>query len=79
MAFMNLVFLLSLIVGLYLLTLGIWELREGSNRKKYITLTTIGLFLIFVFPRFDTMSRKWTNKIKIFLLYPTALHLLSSM
>ncbi len=55
MAFMNIVFLLSLIVGLYLLTLGIWELREGTNRKKYITLTTIGILLIFVFPRLFTL------------------------
>ncbi|WP_404451864.1 hypothetical protein LG329_16190 [Virgibacillus necropolis] len=49
------IILVTLMIGLYLVTLGVWELREGTNRKKYITYMTIGLLLIFVFPRlFDS-------------------------
>ncbi len=51
---MALIFLLSLMTGLYLVTLGIWELKERTDRKKYILFTFGGLFLIFVFPRLFT-------------------------
>ncbi|MCA1063791.1 DUF3953 domain-containing protein [Rossellomorea sp. AcN35-11] len=51
---MALLFLLILLLGIYLLTLGIWELREGENKKMYVTYTVSGLFLLFVFPRLFT-------------------------
>lgn len=51
---MALIFLLSLMIGLYLVTLGIWELKEGTDKKKYIVFTVGGLFLIFAFPRLFT-------------------------
>lgn len=44
------VFLVSVMIGLYLVTLGLWELREGMDRKKYIKLMFSGLVLVFVFP-----------------------------
>jgi hypothetical protein len=36
--------IISVLVGLYLITLGLWELREGINRKQYIKLMFTGLF-----------------------------------
>ncbi|MCM3584738.1 hypothetical protein M3182_03130 [Mesobacillus maritimus] len=51
---MALIFLLSLMIGLYFVTLGIWELRAGTNRKKYLIFTSVGLFLLVVFPRLFT-------------------------
>jgi uncharacterized membrane protein len=36
------------LVGLYLITLGLWELREGVNRKQYIKYMFTGLFLLVV-------------------------------
>lgn len=38
----------SIMIGLYLITLGLWELREGLNRDQYIKYMFTGLFLIFI-------------------------------
>lgn len=38
----------SILVGLYFITLGLWELREGKNRKQYIKYMFTGLFLLVV-------------------------------
>ncbi|WP_197063065.1 hypothetical protein [Pontibacillus marinus] len=48
---MSLIFLLPMIaitMGLYLVTLGLWELRTGMDRSRFITYMFSGLFLIFV-------------------------------
>jgi len=48
---MSLVILLPMIavtMGLYLVTLGLWELRAGMDRSKFITYMFSGLFLIFI-------------------------------
>jgi hypothetical protein len=52
------VFLLIIIlmIGLYCLTLGLWELREGMDRKKYITYMFTGLVLIFIVPKLFGIS-----------------------
>jgi len=50
---MNLAIIFSLIImllGIYLVTLGIWELRLGHDRSKYMLYTFSGLFLIFILP-----------------------------
>lgn len=39
---------ISILVGLYFITLGLWELREGVNRKQYIKLMFTGLFLLVI-------------------------------
>ncbi|WP_138420425.1 hypothetical protein [Aquibacillus sediminis] len=52
MNFMYILQILCTVVGLYLVTTGLWELKEGKDRKKYILLMFFGLFLIFVFPNF---------------------------
>lgn len=47
----NLIILLpivSVLVGLYFLILGLWELRLGVNRKQYIKYMFTGLFLLVV-------------------------------
>ncbi|MBA2176155.1 hypothetical protein H0266_14760 [Halobacillus locisalis] len=36
--------------GLYSVMSGLWELKEGKERKKYMIHMLIGLFLIFVLP-----------------------------
>ena len=38
----------SILVGLYFITLGLWELREGVNRKQYIKYMFTGLFLLVI-------------------------------
>lgn len=35
---------ISVMIGLYFITLGLWELREGVNRNKYIQYMFTGLF-----------------------------------
>jgi len=48
---MSLVILLPMIavtMGLYLVTLGLWELRTGMDRSRFITFMFSGLFLIFI-------------------------------
>ncbi len=37
---------LSIMIGLYFITLGLWELREGVNKSKYVKYMFTGLFLI---------------------------------
>jgi len=37
-------------IGFYCVTLGLWELRDGRDRKKYITYMFTGLVLIFIVP-----------------------------
>jgi hypothetical protein len=39
---------ISIMIGLYLITLGLWELRVGVNRKKYINYMFTGLFLLLI-------------------------------
>lgn len=38
-----------LMTGLYLIALGLWELREGTDRRQYIRYMFSGLCLIFIF------------------------------
>jgi len=48
---MSLIILLPMIaitMGLYLVTLGLWELRTGMDHSRFITYMFSGLFLIFV-------------------------------
>lgn len=40
--------MIAIVIGLYLITLGLWELRYGVNRSRYITFMFTGLFLVFV-------------------------------
>lgn len=52
---MNLIIVLVLIpvmIGLYLITLGLWELRLGFDRPKYAKLMFSGLVLVLVAPFF---------------------------
>ncbi|MDX1771870.1 MAG: hypothetical protein R3328_10110 [Planococcaceae bacterium] len=42
--------IVSTLLGLYLVCLGLWELRVGLDRKKFITYSFTGLFLIFILP-----------------------------
>lgn len=42
--------MISTLVGLYLVCLGLWELRMGLDEKRFITFTFTGLFLIFILP-----------------------------
>ncbi len=42
--------MISTLVGLYLVCLGAWELRVGLDRKRFITFSFTGLFLIFILP-----------------------------
>ncbi|QOY38794.1 hypothetical protein AWH56_011300 [Anaerobacillus isosaccharinicus] len=39
---------MSIMIGLYLITLGLWELREGVNRNQYIKYMFTGLFLLLI-------------------------------
>jgi uncharacterized membrane protein len=48
---MNIFVMLPVIIsmiGLYFITIGLWELREGVNRKKYVTYMFTGLVLILI-------------------------------
>ncbi|MDL4842350.1 hypothetical protein [Aquibacillus rhizosphaerae] len=40
--------IISIMIGLYFITLGLWELREGVNRHQYIKYMFTGLFLLFI-------------------------------
>lgn len=40
-----------MMIGLYCVTLALWELRVGADRKKYITYMFTGLVLIFIVPK----------------------------
>ena len=42
--------MISTLLGLYLVCLGLWELRVGLDRKRFITFSFTGLFLIFILP-----------------------------
>jgi len=48
MSFIILLPMIAITMGLYLVTLGLWELRTGMDRSKFITYMFSGLFLIFV-------------------------------
>jgi len=39
---------ISIMIGLYLITLGLWELREGVNRNQYIKYMFTGLFVLLI-------------------------------
>jgi uncharacterized membrane protein YwzB len=39
---------ISIMIGLYFITLGLWELREGVNRDQYIKYMFTGLFLLLI-------------------------------
>ncbi|MGO4889441.1 hypothetical protein ACJ2A9_16965 [Anaerobacillus sp. MEB173] len=39
---------LSIMIGVYFITLGLWELREGINKSQYLKYMFTGLFLILV-------------------------------
>ncbi|MFS0864292.1 hypothetical protein [Fredinandcohnia sp. 179-A 10B2 NHS] len=40
-----------IMIGLYFITIGLWELKEGVDRKKYVTYVFTGLVLILLVPR----------------------------
>ncbi|TFB14136.1 hypothetical protein E3U55_14580 [Filobacillus milosensis] len=40
--------LVSALIGLYFITLGLWDLREGVNRNQYIKYMFTGLFLLII-------------------------------
>lgn len=40
-----------LLIGLYFITIGLWELRKGVDRKKYVTYVFTGLVLALLVPR----------------------------
>ncbi|OIJ16545.1 hypothetical protein BKP45_21295 [Anaerobacillus alkalidiazotrophicus] len=39
---------ISVMIGLYFITLGLWELREGVNRNQYVKYMFTGLFLTLI-------------------------------
>lgn len=39
---------MAIMIGLYLITIGLWELREGVDRKQYIKYMFTGLVLLFI-------------------------------
>jgi uncharacterized membrane protein len=41
---------LFMLIGFYFVTIALWELREGVNRKQFITYMLIGLVFIFMIP-----------------------------
>ncbi len=43
--------MISMLLGLYFVCLGLWELRVGIDRKRFIAFSFTGLFLIFIFPK----------------------------
>ncbi|MRH41444.1 hypothetical protein GH741_01995 [Aquibacillus halophilus] len=47
-SFLILLPIISILIGLYLITLGLWELREGINRNQYIKYMFTGLFLLLI-------------------------------
>ncbi len=50
------------IIGLYFITIGLWELREGVNRKKYVTYMFTGLvLLLFVATLFPSLLMMFLN------------------
>lgn len=44
-------------VGSYLVIIGLWEIKEGKDRTKYIIYMLIGLFLIFVLPHIMQLQK----------------------
>lgn len=62
---MNIFVMLPVIIsmiGLYFITIGLWELREGVNRKKYVTYMFTGLVLIlFVATLFPSLLMMFLN------------------
>ncbi|GGA50203.1 hypothetical protein [Psychrobacillus lasiicapitis] len=42
--------IIGTLLGLYLVCLGLWELGVGLDRKRFITFSFTGLFLIFIIP-----------------------------
>ncbi|WP_099355098.1 hypothetical protein [Fredinandcohnia onubensis] len=62
---MNIFVMLPVIIsmiGLYLITIGLWELREGVNRKKYVTYMFTGLvLLLFVATLFPSLLMMFLN------------------
>jgi len=62
---MNIFVLLPVIIsmiGLYFITIGLWELREGVNRKKYVTYMFTGLILLlFVATLFPSLLLMFLN------------------
>ncbi|GGM18508.1 hypothetical protein GCM10011351_00340 [Paraliobacillus quinghaiensis] len=40
--------IVSILIGLYFITLGLWELREGVNKQLYIKYMFTGLFLLVI-------------------------------
>ncbi|QPC45868.1 hypothetical protein [Mangrovibacillus cuniculi] len=49
MDFFILLFFFFTVAGLYLFVLGLWEFRVATDKKKFVTYTTTGLFLMVVF------------------------------
>ncbi|GGA45239.1 hypothetical protein [Paenibacillus physcomitrellae] len=50
MSILILIFLVPMMLGLYFVTLAIWELRVGTDRPRFIRLMFGGLVLIFIVP-----------------------------
>ncbi len=53
--------MISMLLGLYLVCLSLWELRVGIDRKRFITFSFTGLFLIFIFPNMFGYFQLFTN------------------
>jgi len=45
--------IISVLVGLYFITLGLWELKEGVNRKQYIKYNVYWLIFAGSFTPYD--------------------------
>ena len=41
--------IILLMTGLYFITIGFWELKEGTDKRQYIKYMFTGLCLIFIF------------------------------
>ncbi|KHF37900.1 hypothetical protein LQ50_24655 [Halalkalibacter okhensis] len=44
--------LILILVGMFLITLGTWELRLGENRRLFITFILSGVFFIVLSQKF---------------------------
>ena len=42
--------IISVMIGLYLITVSFWELREGTDRARFIKYMFTGLCLLFILP-----------------------------
>ena len=48
--------IISMLLGLYLICLGLWELRVGLDRKRFIKFSFTGLFFDLLYYRYLWVS-----------------------